>query len=139
MSGTTISFIYCVLQHLFYRTPMGDSGITPLLRLIERSKYYWKALVRSLGMMKDNFFIIMKLILSTVESIQPYYSDVLLQISQFTLVFNFSSTISHKNCGTNPLPFRPARCTRQPSEQFKTIFTFSQHWMGGMGGCKHIF
>ena len=47
------------------------------------------------------------------------------------------------------LSFRPARCTRQQSEPFQTIFTLSHHWiMGGRGGrgrwglegiCKYIF
>ena len=39
----------------------------------------------------------------------------------------------------NILSFRPARCTRQSSDQFQKIVTLSQHSIGGMGGAINIF
>ena len=56
--------------------------------------------------------------------------------------------ITHRNCSTNPpslsftvsfLSFRLARCTRHPSEQFKTISTLSTLNTGNGGGAVSIF
>ena len=64
----------------------------------------------------------------------------LLQISTIT----HCGTLWHKppspSFNVDFLSLRPARCTRQSSEQFQTIFTLSQHWTGRMErSCKHIF
>ena len=56
----------------------------------------------------------------------------LLNVKYLNVVYNHPQKLWHKapspSSNVDFLSFRPTRCTRQPSEQFQTIFTLSQHW-----------
>ena len=112
--------------------------------LEEFSIYIWCCMTRIIPIaLCPELYCKKFLILATVFSHFPPSFPVHFHILR--MYYNHSQKLWHKppslSFNVDFLSFRPARCTRQPSEQFQTIFTLSQHWIGGRaaGGCKHIF
>ena len=110
--------------------------------LEEFSIYIWCCMTRIIPIaLCPELYCKKFLILATISSHFPQSFPVHFHI--LWMYYNHSQKLWHKppslSFNVDFLSFRSARCTRQPSEQFQTIFTLSQHWWGRGEGCKHIF